>query len=447
MARQATGSIVEYRGKDGKVYRSLRFRAYGKRYTEPLGVVSLATAEKALEHVMADIERGIWQSPAPVQPPAEPERVPTFHQFSAEWWTMTEQQWAPATRLDYKWRLEVHLVPFFGETPIDQITGTMVKRYVAYQQEEGRRIREAAEKGKPIMQDYTDKHGRELRRPLRPLSPRSINMTLTLLGAILDAAMDDDEFGARIPRNAARNRRIRERAPARTYLDNADQIGALLEAAAELDRSAAKDRRHVQRHTMLATLTFAGLRIGEMLSLRWRDVDLASDWLTVRSAKTDAGARKVKIRPALHAALATAVTPSSIEPDALVFPTRTGAQLSPENFRNRVLTAAVKRANEALAAAERPPLPSLTPHSLRRTFCSLLYALGETPPVVMAEMGHTDPALALRVYAQSMRRDEHQTAQLRALVEGVDWANMGERDAEAATGATAAAPDSAHLQA
>jgi hypothetical protein len=45
----------------------------------------------------------------------------------------------------------------------------------------------------------------------------------------------------------------------------------------------------------------------------------------------------------------------------------------------------------------------------------------------MAEMGHTDPALALKVYAQAMRRDESQQAQLRALLEGADWANMGER--------------------
>ena len=33
----------------------------------------------------------------------------------------------------------------------------------------------------------------------------------------------------------------------------------------------------------------------------------------------------------------------------------------------------------------------------------MLYALGESPPVVMAEMGHTDPGLALKVYAQAMR--------------------------------------------
>jgi len=79
----------------------------------------------------------------------------------------------------------------------------------------------------------------------------------------------------------------------------------------------------------------------------------------------------------------------------------------------------IGRANANLEAQGLPPLPAkLTPHSLRRTFCSLLYALGETPPVVMQEMGHTDPALALKVYAQAMRRGDDETAQLRALVFG-----------------------------
>jgi hypothetical protein len=57
----------------------------------------------------------------------------------------------------------------------------------------------------------------------------------------------------------------------------------------------------------------------------------------------------------------------------------------------------------------------------------VLYALGEDPGVVMDEMGHTDPALALRVYRQSMRRGDDEKAQLNALVEGSHWANMGER--------------------
>ncbi len=38
----------------------------------------------------------------------------------------------------------------------------------------------------------------------------------------------------------------------------------------------------------------------------------------------------------------------------------------------------------------------------------------------MDEMGHTDPALALRVYRQSMRRGDDEKAALRALVEGTN---------------------------
>lgn len=47
----------------------------------------------------------------------------------------------------------------------------------------------------------------------------------------------------------------------------------------------------------------------------------------------------------------------------------------------------------------------------------------------MVEMGHTDPGLALRVYAQAMRRSDDETAALRELVEGGVLANSGKRDA------------------
>ena len=79
----------------------------------------------------------------------------------------------------------------------------------------------------------------------------------------------------------------------------------------------------------------------------------------------------------------------------------------------------MKRANETLASRDLPPLPAnLTPHSLRRTFASTRNAIGETPPVVVAEMGHTSPDLALRVYAQAMRRDTDERDKLAALFAG-----------------------------
>ena len=81
-------------------------------------------------------------------------------------------------------------------------------------------------------------------------------------------------------------------------------------------------------------------------------------------------------------------------------------------------------ANERLPDGE-VPLPRLTPHDLRRTFASVLDALGEDPGVVTDEMGHTDPDLALAVYRQSMRRDEGEKDRLRALVEGAEMPGLG----------------------
>jgi integrase len=115
-------------------------------------------------------------------------------------------------------------------------------------------------------------------------------------------------------------------------------------------------------------------------------------------------------------------------PDAYVFPTRTGRRQYESKVRTATLAGAVKVANRKLERAGLTPLPQgLTPRTLSRTFCSLHYALSEDPDTVMDEMGHTDPALALRVYRQAMRRDEGEPAALRGLVEATHLAGIGRR--------------------
>ena len=405
MARAATGTIVEHEGSDGRMYRSLRFTAYGKRRYVSLGSVTANVAERELRHVLADVERGTWLPVETVEPPAGAAPIPDFHAFAEEWWSRTEPQIAPATQIGYRWRLEHHLLPYFAEMRLDAITFDTVENYIAEKL--------AAEK---------------------PLSPTSINMTLTLLGAILEVAVERDL----IARNPARGRRrrVRERVPRRTHLETASQISALLEAADELDREARPSARHVKRRAMIAVLVFAGLRIGELCTLRWRDVDLVAGWLSIEDSKTDAGRRRVKIRGALDDELRAVC---AREPDDYVFPTRGGRRFDSHNFRPRVLAVAVERANANLARAHQVPIPpGITPHSLRRTFASVLYALGEDPGVVMDEMGHTDPGLALKIYRQAMRREEDDKAHLRVLVEG-------SRRRESA-GSDADQPDSAGLQ-
>lgn len=252
---------------------------------------------------------------------------------------------------------------------------------------------------------------------------------IILLAAVLETAVERELIG----RNPAkgRNRRVRERAPRRTQLDSAAAIGALLDAAGSLDAASREENRHVHRRGIVTVLVFAGLRISELCDLRWRDVDLAGGWLTVRDSKTDAGRRRVRIRGVVRDELLR-IKSVDVNPNGFVFSTRPGGRSNPNNVRNRILRPATELATARIVDRDGQPLPHLTPHSLRRTFASVLYALGETPATVMSEMGHTNPAMALRVYAQAMRRDEGENVQLVALVEGGQSAVIGSRDAATA---------------
>ena len=215
---------------------------------------------------------------------------------------------------------------------------------------------------------------------------------------------------------------------------DADHIAALLDAAGKLDARATICRG--QRRALLATLTFAGLRIGEALSLRWRDVDLARGTITIRTAKTDAGVRIVNVLPVLRDELGAYRAHLDPSADALVFGTATGRQQGATNVRRRVLAKAVEHANTKLAEHDLEPLPdSLTPHSLRRTFASLLFAIGEAPPYVMAQMGHTTPHLTLAIYARQMDRRDGEPERLRELLAGCDAAIRQRNPRDFAAGA------------
>jgi integrase len=189
-------------------------------------------------------------------------------------------------------------------------------------------------------------------------------------------------------------------------------------AAGQLDREARNDRP-TPRRAILCTLTLAGLRIGELTALRWSDVDLAGSRLRIGEAKTHAGIREVRILPVLHDELSALKAKSQPEPYDLVFGTARGKQQSPSNIRRRVLDRSRERADQLLKEQKASPLPGrLTPHSLRRTFASLLFALGYSAPEVMEQLGHTDARLTLRIYAKATRQQAGERKRLRALVEG-----------------------------
>jgi integrase len=100
----------------------------------------------------------------------------------------------------------------------------------------------------------------------------------------------------------------------------------------------------------------------------------------------------------------------AVEPSGPVFPTRTGGWRNADNVNARVLRPAVRRANEVRAGQRAPDLPErVTPHTLRRTYITLMFEAGATVPYVMGQVGHADSATTLEVYSQVLERRERRT--------------------------------------
>lgn len=387
----ATGQVVDKLTRSGRSF-ALRFRAYGERRFVHLGYEkdgwTPGRADDELALIMAQVRRGVWAPPAQLPGPAPAPVDPTFHAFASEWFDAQKRVLRPNTVLDYEWQLAVHLLPFFAEHRVSQITVAEVDRYREWKVRQGR------------------------------LGPTSINKTITRLGQVLDVAEERELITRNPVRVNPRNRKLRTRKPARPYLDRAAQIEALLQAGADLDAAAARgDREPVARRAMLATMTLAGLRVGELCGLRWRDIDLAAGRLRVADSKTDAGVRHVELVPLLQDELsAHKARLGRVAQDAPVFATATGRPRDRHGVRERVVKRAQVLASERLIEAGGAPLPELTPHALRRTFASVLVALGRDPAHVMAQIGHTDAKVTLELYAKPVAPAERDA--LRTLVEG-----------------------------
>jgi integrase len=149
-------------------------------------------------------------------------------------------------------------------------------------------------------------------------------------------------------------------------------------------------------------------------------VNLADGKIKVPGTKTDTAVRTVRVLPVLRDELDRYPAPVDATPDALVFATSTGRRQGQTNVRRRILAPAVELANERLIKEGLEPLPRLTPHSLRRTFASLLFAIDTPLPRAMQMMGHRTASLTLEVYATPMDDDDG-VARLKALVNGEEW--------------------------
>ena len=155
----------------------------------------------------------------------------------------------------------------------------------------------------------------------------------------------------------------------------------------------------------------SGLRQGELLALKWEDVDFEARTVQVRRtltrnggklavgpAKTAKGRRTVRLTRDATEALQGHLTRQLVEIDkagetwqenGLVFCTVKGTLINPTNLRKRSLAPLLQRAG----------LPTITFHQLRHTAATILLLKNVNPKVVSEMLGHATIAITLDTYS------------------------------------------------
>ena len=155
-------------------------------------------------------------------------------------------------------------------------------------------------------------------------------------------------------------------------------------------------RNDIPRYALWVARLGTGLRIDELCGLQLgRHVDLENRRITVTRdiTKTNAGERVIPMLPCVYDALAEHCRERRPQDGGRLFQTRAGTPQTPDNVRTHVVEKVVRAANARGAQIEH-----CTPHSLRRTFASILAEIGVPPRRSMYLLGHTDAKFTMSVY-------------------------------------------------
>ena len=437
MSRPSTGTIRTRKTARGVVFGAqVGFR--GERIYVRFGGSwegwTRERAESELDYITKQIQRGEWLPPAPEEPAPMPREAWRFRDVAAVF--LANQ----APRLpggvegksyrDLAWWLSV-AVDHVGDTRIDKIHEGVVDEMVVALLKERERIDEAAARGEPEYEEYTDtRTGKRHRRRARGLSRGSINK---ILAAVLRVLKDAKRRRLIEQLPDVDEARVKPERPRRPYLE-VDQAVGLIAQAREIERRHAgltweqvhairsssrsavvlareykvsdvligkirrgelwthespRRRNDIPRAAVVTTLVLAGVRISELCKLDREHVDLPGARLRVPRVKTEASERVIPLVPALHEGLLDQLARADGQPTDPLFPNRNGGRQTPDNVRSRILVPAGREVGL-----------HGTPHMLRRTFASILAELGVPPRRAMYLLGHTNPTLTMAVYQQ-----------------------------------------------
>jgi len=234
------------------------------------------------------------------------------------------------------------------------------------------------------------------------LSPRTINLALTLLSSVLEDAVRQGSLSRNVAKMVEHPRQTRKDMQTWT----AEQAGAFLEAVTDHRMSAAWQ------------LSLYGLRRGEVLGLTWGDIDRSAQTLTVRRARVEVGGAVVEGEPKTERGKRT--LPLDEPMVASLRALRTQQARERLSAGEAYTTACDACGGEHLVLDElgwplRPELysdtfqklsraaglPVIRLHDARHTSVTLMILNGVPVPVVSKWHGHASAAFTMNNYAHS----------------------------------------------
>jgi integrase len=328
---------AKYRLSDGRQVQKALGPAWTQRGRPADGYFTKRTAEAWLRDILDQAHKGTL--PGMVRTGA------TFADAAAEWLRYVEQERGrkASTLADYRSVVRAHFLPAFGDQTLERITEDMIERWLADQLREGE------------------------------LSRRSVQKMVVLLNGIFRRARKVWKLSHN-PVADVERLPVPKRAEIAFY--SPEEVHALVRASGDEQDAA-----------LFVTAAMSGLRMGELLALRWRDVDFAAQTVRVTASYTAGtlGTPKSGLGRAVPLVDEVAQTLARLAgrerwtgPDDLVFVGMAGGYLDGSALRRRF-----KRARDA--AGLRP----LRFHDLRHTFGSIAIRTAD-PRELQEWMGHSD---------------------------------------------------------
>jgi integrase len=300
-----------------------------------------------------------------------PAAMPTFEEFVPKFLTYSENNNKVSTLLAKKKALRDHLQPFFGKLPLDQIDLAAIEEFKALMRKTPSDTRCRKPAATVAAQRRRKNSGQKM------LSLKFINNTLGILRKLLAVAHEHGVL-ATVPKV----QHFKVPKPAFDYLtfQEADRLVAAADAE--------------WRAALLLALK-AGLRLGELLGLKWEDLDLIAGRVVVRRnicngvINTPKGgrSREIPLSNSVVAALKQHRHRSLLQP--FVFCDEKGNHLTPGAFK-WPLYRALRKAGIARTEG------MVGWHDLRHSFASHLVMKGQSLKAVQELLGHANIEMTMR---------------------------------------------------